>query len=291
MQSMTGFGQAQGDNGRYTVSVSARSVNGRFLDLALRVRDEYRALEPRIRERVGESVARGRVEVQVEIRPLAVSPRVVVREDVIRELHRALRPLAAAGVVSDTFAPGDLLRLSDAVVVERGEDAWSLEDDTLVLDVLGKALDALASARGSEGARLKVALEERLASLRSLASQLDERRQATQRDLLASLRRRLADLLEDRAVDETRLAQEVALLADRSDVTEEIDRLRAHLDHLEEVLAAKGASGKRLDFLVQEVFRELNTLGSKCRAQDVVRLVLDAKVIAEQVREQVQNVE
>ena len=121
--------------------------------------------------------------------------------------------------------------------------------------------------------------------------QLSERRAGVSARLLADLRSRMQDLLGDRSLDEGRLAQEAALLADRSDVAEELDRLRLHLEHFDELLRSEGAVGKRMDFLAQEIFRELNTLGSKCRDAEMTRALLDAKVLCEQLREQVQNLE
>jgi len=157
--------------------------------------------------------------------------------------------------------------------------------------VAGEALAQLVASREREGASLQAAMEERLALLAKVADRLDALRAPVAGELAAAMKRRLAELLAGQPLDEARLAQEVALLVDRSDVTEELDRLRAHLGHFREVAAERGPSGKRLDFLTQEIFRELNTTGSKCRNHEMTRAVLDAKVLCEQIREQVQNVE
>jgi uncharacterized protein (TIGR00255 family) len=149
----------------------------------------------------------------------------------------------------------------------------------------------LTAGRDTEGAVLAAALAERLAALGSTVDRLDALRGPALEESAAALRRRVADLLAGQPLDEGRVAQEVAQLADRGDVSEEIDRLRSHLGHFRGLLADAGPTGKRLDFLTQEIFRELNTLGAKCRNAEMVRAVLDAKVLCEQLREQVQNVE
>jgi uncharacterized protein (TIGR00255 family) len=142
-----------------------------------------------------------------------------------------------------------------------------------------------------EGANLAAVMEERTRALGVIVARLDTLRAPVREELGSALRRRVEELLGGQNLDEVRVAQEVALLVDRSDVSEEIDRLRSHLDHFRSILRDAGPAGKRLDFLTQEIFRELNTLGAKCRNAEMTRAVLDAKVLCEQIREQVQNVE
>ena len=292
MRSMTGFGQAQADNGRYSVAVTLRSVNGKFLDLVVRLRDEYRAAEAPARDLLAGELARGRVEAGLEIRPLAVGKVVVeVRKDVVRALHQASASLIAEGLVGAELTLGDLLRIPEAVEVRAAEADWQPADLDLVLSVIRLALAELVSARVLEGAKLRAALLERLAALEGLAERLEPLVPAAQQEAAEALRRRIQTLLGTVPVDEQRLAQEVAVQADRADVREELDRLKVHLQHFREVVDQPGAVGKRLDFLVQEIFRELNTLGAKCRHPEVTRLLLDAKTLGEQIREQAQNVE
>lgn len=292
MRSMTGFGQGQGENGRYAVAVTLRSVNGKFLDLVLRLRDEYRAAEAPLRELLSAALARGRVEAGLEIRPLTAGRAVVeVRQEIVRALHQATAPLIAEGLVSSGLTLGELLRVPEAVAIRPAELDWQPADLELVLSVAGLALAELVSARAHEGAKLRAALLERLEALEAIAGRLEPLVPAAQQEAAEALRRRLAALLGAVPVDEQRLAQEVAVAADRADVSEELDRLRLHLQHFREVMDQPGALGKRLDFLVQEIFRELNTLGAKCRHPEVTRLLLDGKTLGEQLREQVQNVE
>jgi uncharacterized protein (TIGR00255 family) len=228
----------------------------------------------------------------VEVTPLELRrPEVAVDAEVVRALHAAVTELASQGIMSPDLRLGDLSRLPEAVRVRMPAAVWEADDQTLLLRAADLALEQFLASRSLEGGKLRGILEERLHGLADLRQRLTERRRDAAHELVASLRGRIAELLDGRTLDEDRLAQEVALLVDRSDIAEELDRLGSHLEHFHEVMADAGAIGKRLDFLTQEIFRELNTLGSKCRDAQMIRWVLDAKVLCEQLREQVQNVE
>ncbi len=292
MRSMTGFGQAWRENQRFRMTVTLRGVNHRFLDLSLRLRDEQRRQEPALRDLLTSRLWRGRVEVNVDVVALG-SPGAEV--SINREMAAAVRSLVdeleADGLVSGRLAFGDLLLLPEFVRLEIPEPEWTAADSAMLLGVAEDALEQMIEARSAEGEKLVSALVERLEGLRRLAVELAELRQGTMKELAATLRRRISELLAGEAVEENRLAQEVAYLVDRSDVSEELDRLQSHLDHFRTIMSRDGSVGKRLDFLTQEIFRELNTLGSKCRDSEMIRRVLDAKVLCEQLREQVQNIE
>ena len=292
MRSMTGYGEASGENARYGITVSLRAVNHRFLDVQLRIGDELRSSEAALRDLLGKEVSRGRVEARVEVRPVAERKvEVQVNMGVVRAAHATIHQLVEAGLVERGLSAGDLLRLPEAFRVDVGSEAWEPEDHELLLRVAGEAVTQLVAGREREGANLVAILDERLNGLDAVVVRLDGMRGNVREEIAAALRKRLAELLGGQPLDEARIAQEVALLVDRSDVSEEIDRLRAHVEHFRSVTREPGAAGKRLDFLTQEIFRELNTLGAKCRNAEMTRAVLDAKVLSEQMREQVQNVE
>jgi uncharacterized protein (TIGR00255 family) len=292
MRSMTGYGEASGESARHGVTVSLKAVNHRFFDLVLRLGDELRSSEQALRDVLGKEVSRGRVEARVEVRPVAERKATVqVHMGVVREAHAAIHQLAEAGLVERGLSAGDLLRIPEAFRVEIASEEWSPEDHELLLRVAGDAVAQLVAGRETEGANLAAVMEERTHALDTIVARLDTLRGPVREELGAALRRRVDELLGGQSLDEARVAQEVALLVDRSDVSEEIDRLRSHLDHFRSILRDAGPAGKRLDFLTQEIFRELNTLGAKCRNAEMTRAVLDAKVLCEQIREQVQNVE
>lgn len=292
MRSMTGYGEAAGENARHAVSVSLKAVNHRFLDLQLRTGDELRTSEGVVRDLISREISRGRVEARVEARPLAERRADVhVHLGIVRAAHGATHQLVEEGLVATGLAAGDLLRIPEAFRVEFAAEAWDGDDHALLERVTREAVTQLVASRETEGASLAMVLEEKVRVLGEVVARLDVLRGPVRDEIASGLRRRLGELLSGHAVDEGRLAQEVALLVDRSDVSEEIDRLRSHFDHFRAVARESGPSGKRLDFLTQEIFRELNTLGAKCRNAEMTRAVLDAKVLCEQIREQVQNVE
>ncbi|MEM9290583.1 MAG: YicC/YloC family endoribonuclease [Acidobacteriota bacterium] len=292
--SMTGIGQARGANASYEISVVLRSVNHRFLDLKLRLEETFLTSEAPLRELLSSALVRGRVDVRVEIRPLDGSEgRLVVRREMLRTLHHALEGLEQEGLLaSSRLQAGDLLRLPQVLELDPGGSEWSPADHALLLDVAGRALNQLVEARRTEGQKLEAVLDEKLELLRQRIRQLEEQRVRAVEEMRTALERRLAELLARvEELDPGRLEQEIALLVDRSDVSEELDRLSSHLDHFEKLMAETGSVGKRLDFLTQEIFRELNTIGSKCRHSPMTRMVLDSKSLCEQLREQVQNLE
>jgi len=292
MRSMTGFGEGAGENEHTRVSVTLRGVNHRYLDVVVKLRDELRGSEGRLRERIAARIWRGRVEVVVEIESLAAGAvEVSFDPHLVRALHAVSQELVDGGLIAHRLEFGDLLRIPDAVRIRSGNRNWSDDDDGVLLAALDQALDQFVVARETEGHALRAIFEERLDALGALTERPAERRAELPQQMATALNQRIRELADVPELDPDRLAQEVAILVDRSDVREELDRLGSHLDHFRAILDQDGSIGKRLDFLAQEIFRELNTVGSKCRDSDLTRGVLDGKTLCEQLREQVQNVE
>ena len=288
MHSMTGFGTAAGESSRYRVTADIRSVNHRSLDLVVRTREPYRSSEKALRDLIKSRVGRGRVELFLDVSYLGEET-----GDVELDRELATRVLAAVAEIPDVgpLAAGDLLRVPGVVNVTHAQREWLEDDEKLLMEVATRALDELAAAREREGAKLERDLEEGAAMLTAASLSLRARRGAVVEQSRESLQERVSALLEGAHLDEARLEQEVALLVEKSDVEEELERLSAHIEHLGEAFAAVGPVGKRIDFLLQEVMRELNTVGAKCRDLEMSRTVLEARLAAEQMREQVQNVE
>lgn len=291
---MTGFAQGAAEIADRRVEVSVQAVNHRNLDLVFRMPEELRPLEGELRRRVTALVGRGRCEISIRWQPVAPRPpRIRISTDAVRAVRESARELVDHGLVEDRLTLGELLRLPQLIEVESAPDVWDDAARTRLIDLVDEALVAFDSARRAEGARLAGALDRSLGQLRVLADDLERRRAEISGRIESSLRARLDELLPggSAAVPPERLAQEVVLLAERADVREELDRLRAHLDHFAEVAAGEGPVGKRLEFLTQEILRELNTLGAKSRDAETTRRVVDGKVACEQIREQIQNVE
>jgi uncharacterized protein (TIGR00255 family) len=289
---MTGFGAASGENGRYRVTVEVRSVNHRGLDLVLRLKEACRVAEPELRAMIKERLHRGRVEMAVNAEPVSVPEQTA---DIDRGLAAALGRLAAElrsqGLAEGPLGPGDLLRVPGLVRTATLETAWSEEDQGLLRQVAGAALDRVVESRRLEGASLEDELRHGFQRVRELVGTLSERRGDVTRHCQRMLEERLRSLLGDALPDRQRLEQEIALLVEKSDVNEELERLRAHLDHAEAVFSGPPPTGRRLDVLLQEMLREVSTIGAKCRDLEMSRTVIEARLVCEQLREQVQNVE
>lgn len=292
MRSMTGFGQASWQGGGKRLSVEVRSVNQRFLDVKLSLPRECQAWEAELRELVSGVAERGKVDVTV-FRAGSAGDDVAVEAN--EPLARAIlagwqglqRRLKLAGAIDIGLLMGrgnDLVR-----VVERRADAGA--DLPQVKRLLAGALRDFNRARDREGRLLQADMQARLKRLRALHATLRKRAAALVPELARRLGERVAALLGRGTVSEERLVQEAALLAERCDVTEELVRLDSHLDRLGELLRQKGSVGKAIDFLIQEIHREVNTVASKSGDLAVTNLTLEAKGEIEKLREQVQNVE
>jgi uncharacterized protein (TIGR00255 family) len=286
ISSMTGYAAASADTGRGTLGIELRSVNGRFLDLSLRVAEELRALEPMLREAITQRVARGKVDCRVFF--LASSAHSPERLDAA-----ALARLKALAEEAARAFPGAApLRIADVLRWPGVVAAAPAAEDVLrpaAERLCGQVLDELLAARRREGAKLAAAVAERVASMRRRIDDVAPLVPQSIALYAEKLKERLREAIG--SADDERIRTEVALFAARSDVGEEIDRLRAHLGEVERTLAKGGAAGKRLDFLAQELNREANTLASKAASQALSDCALELKLLVEQIREQVQNIE
>jgi uncharacterized protein (TIGR00255 family) len=290
MKSMTGFGRAAATLPDGTeANVVVRGVNHRFLDVALKLRDEYAALEPAIRKAVAAVAARGHVDVLVRTtRPAGAG--VKIDMDAAERYAREWREDSSKRGLPGELTARDLLSLPGVLRAEENADGDSSFEASL-LGLVEQALRDFDETRAREGAALSLAFEEILKRIETGVARLDAERVGVSERIQSSLRERIAKLAAGVALDDGRLEQEVALLADRADITEEIDRLKTHLAELRRLLAAGGPVGRRLDHLAQEIHREVNTSGSKVRETGAARLVLDLKADLEAFKEQVQNVE
>jgi uncharacterized protein (TIGR00255 family) len=293
LRSMTGFGQAQGDlSPRLTVQVRLTTVNARFLEVSLRThpRMETTELEVAMRPVLAERLSRGRVHAVMEWRAIASeSPSLVFHWEVASGLLGAL----AERPTELELAPltlRDLLALP-GFVEGTGDVSLSPDEQQAFLALVAAAADGAVAAREREAAALRPQIEGEVAELETFQRWLAEVNGKLRETLLERLRARLAGLLNGMDVDQDRLLQEAAIAAERADVAEEVQRLAAHLAHLRDLLAKGGAVGKKLDFLLQEMLREVNTAASKCREVGVGERVVGAKAALDKLREQCANLE
>jgi uncharacterized protein (TIGR00255 family) len=294
--SMTGFASVSREDDLASVAVTLKAVNHRYLDFQVRAPQWLAPLEPAMRALVQKRVTRGRVEMSVALQMRrAAAVEVELNLPLVNALVTAVDEARAAGLVEGVLGPGDLLRLPQALTI-REQASPAGEGDLaaiggLVERTVGDALGALDEMRRHEGRSLRADLDARRATL---ASSIDEVGRETERgeaELRARLARRVDELRGDLAIEPAALAQEVVKFVARSDISEELVRFRAHLDHWATLSDGPEPCGRKLDFLLQEMNREVNTIGSKAEGRGISELIVGMKAELEKMREQVRNVE
>jgi uncharacterized protein (TIGR00255 family) len=291
LQSMTGYGTAARETEKLQASVSARSLNHRYLDLTVHLARRLMPLEADVKRLVQSRLQRGKVEVVVQASFRDESGGVVVAaRPLVAGLVRALREAKAEHGLAGELQVGDVARFPGAFEVV---EAQSLDEPRRgeVLAVVAEALDGLVAMRRSEGAHLRGVLTQALAAVEEAASRLEALSARERETRVATLHEKARTFVRELGLEEARLYQEVVRLADRQDVAEEVERLRGHVGQAREALEGDGPCGKRLDFLAQEMAREANTLGSKSASAALAREVVSLKAEVERFREQVQNLE
>jgi len=286
IKSMTGFARYQTTGAWGQLVWELRTVNHRYLDVSFRVPEPMRALESEFRSRISRRVARGKCEASLKLDLSATEQgRLDIDTDRLHALAGGIRQVSEA---LDVHAPDPLRVLAWPGVVRQVE----VDQEVLnaaALEALDGGLDALAEARQREGEKIDAMLRERADGIDALVVQVTERLPALRGEWETRLRERLAEYRTE--LDESRVEQEFLLLLNRTDAAEELDRLKAHVQEIRAILKRKEPVGRRLDFLIQELNREANTLGSKSQDTEVTRAAVELKVLIEQMREQVQNVE
>jgi uncharacterized protein (TIGR00255 family) len=296
IKSMTGFASLTHEDERATLAVTIRAVNHRFLDLQLRIPQALADLEPRVRALLQKRLARGRVEVAIsmQLRTVAV-PAVEFNADFANALSTALEEARQRGLISGTLTPGDLLRLPQAITIRdrpaEADPALEAQLAASVESAVEQALADLDAMRAREGAHLRADFDARRHTLAMfvdrVAAAADEGRGALEERLHARIR----EISMELPIDQAMMAQEIVRAAARSDISEEVTRFRAHLAHWEALQHGDEPCGRKLDFLLQEMNREVNTIGAKADGLRVSELIINAKAELEKMREQVQNVE
>jgi uncharacterized protein (TIGR00255 family) len=295
IKSMTGFASLTREYEAATVSVTIKSVNHRFLDLQLRIPSTIAALETRLRSLVQRRVARGRVEVVVGLQQRrAAALDVELNEEFLTALGGAIERARQQGYVEGVMTPGDLLRFPQALTIRERVDEPDAEGLTLgpmIEGTVDAALDELDAMRTTEGGYLRADLDGRRILLGDLFARVAQAADLGMEGLRSRLIERVQELRADALADEAMVAQEIAKFAGRSDITEEVVRFRGHLDHWRALSDSPEPCGRKLDFLLQEMNREVNTTGSKAEGPAVSEIIVSLKAELEKMREQVQNVE
>ena len=296
IKSMTGFASATRESEHATITVTVRAVNHRHLDLQLRVPQSLAESETRIRAGVQRRISRGRVELAVSVQYRhAASVEVEFNESLAAALSAALETARSRGIVDGPLTTGDLLRLPQALAIRERpveKDAAMIAELMQMLEAgVEEALTQLDTMRATEGQHLNGDLEMRRGGLATLVEEINEAADQGTIELQNRLAARVQELVADIPVDANLIAQEIVRTAARSDISEEVARFRAHLAHWQSLTESAEPCGRKLDFLLQEMNREVNTMGSKADGLRVSNLVIAAKAELEKMREQVQNIE
>lgn len=290
IRSMTGFGRSGVQDSGYEVNCELKTVNHRYFDIHTRMPRRYSFLEDRIKEALKKDLQRGRIEISINIEKMQDMARnIKVDKGLAIAYHDSLKDLAEKLNISSEFRAIDIFRLPDVFNLVDEQ-----EDPEVIWAVLNRALDeamlSLVDMRSKEGANLARDIAERNAYILSAIERLEMRSPLVVKEYQERLLKRIVEMTNNVA-DEGRVIQEAAIFADKASITEEIVRLKSHTQHLGDLLAGNQAVGRKLDFLVQEMFREINTIASKANDIEMSQIVVDVKAELEKIREQVQNIE
>ena len=289
MLSMTGYGRAMCEVDGRQLSIELKSVNHRFLDLSFRMPRNLMFLEDDARKLIGARLARGHVDVFMTYRNLRSDAKQVIVDRALFDAYAAALDTVADSGLRDDRTLMSIARMPDVMVITEGEeDQEALR--ALLRQTLAQALDALVAMREREGVEMAADLNRKVDAIEEMTGQIEARYPQTVAEYTARLRASIEELIGQN-VDETRLLTEVAVMADRSAIAEETVRLHSHIQQLRECFAKSEPIGRRLDFLVQELNREVNTISSKSQDIPITRLAVDCKAEIEKLREQLQNVE
>jgi len=292
---MTGFASLTRDDERGTIGITLRAVNHRFLDMQIRLPPQLADVEPKLRAQIQRRLTRGRIELTLALQlRQPPAPVVELQEEFARALSAAMDVARERGLVKGDLSPGDLLRIPQAFNIrDRVAETETLGRvfGTIVEDGVDAAIDALETMRIREGGHLAADLDARKAVLAALIENLARAAETGRRELEARLGERVKEIMANVPADPAAVAQEIVRVAQRSDISEEVSRFRGHLSHWDALVTGAEPCGRKLDFLLQEMNREINTIGSKADGLQVSELIIQAKAELERMREQVQNVE
>lgn len=291
IKSMTGYGQAVSSFDDYRIAIELKTVNNRYLDTSVRVYKQFSFVEESVRELINGKISRGKVDAAILFDNIKKDDRVVtLNKEVAEGYFEALKNMAEIFGIENDVKTSSLSAFPDIFTIEKKEqDKEKICED--VKSVLSLALDDLKNSRMREGERLKRFFDESLLKMADLVGKIESRSPETIAEFAQRIKQRVEDFTNGITIDESRLLAEVCLYTDKINITEEITRFMSHLKEFKSLLDSNIPVGRKLDFTVQELNREANTMGSKCNDYEISRLVVELKSEIEKVREQVQNIE
>jgi len=293
LYSMTGYGRATVSQDDATITVEAKSVNSRFLDISVRMPQIFSQYEYEIRKLVPKYISRGKVSITVEITDSIKSRlwEMSLNEVMVDKYARIIEEIDSRIMPERTVVSLDRFLFMDDIFIRRLDESVVQSVGRMILSATESALKELKKSRRAEGKTLQKDIQKRVSNLKNLLRRLKRLHESTQPQRFRTLREEVKKLVEDLEIDPLRLSQEVALLASKADCTEEIVRLESHIRRIEEGLKSRKPVGSLLNFVLQECFREINTIGSKTDVAEISNIVIDLKEEIERIKEQVQNIE
>ena len=293
VKSMTGYGRARCTVHNRDITVEVRSVNNRYLDTSVKLPRSFVFAEDAIRQIVQKNVSRGKVDVFVSIDSFGADATVVSVNQALAESYlAALQKISslAPGMMQSEYSAADIARFPDVLSITKAEENLeSMQAD--ICSVVEEALTAYNAMRSAEGSKLSDDIVSRIDAIEELTSRIEARSPETVLEYREKLKVRMKEVLQSTTIDETRILMEAAIYADKVAVDEETVRLRSHLSQLRGMMESEVPVGRKMDFLIQEINRESNTIGSKCNDLEIAGVVVELKAIIEKMREQVQNIE
>jgi len=289
MKSMTGFGKSEAETKYGKVVVEARSENHRFLDIKILLPESVSSIEPELAETVKKLILRGKLRITVSLEGAKLAPP-VLNLDLAKQLRKSLETLKKELGIKEELRLEHFLTVKDIFTTE-ARDRLSGSDVLEIENVLRRAIQKLDDTRKSEGKKLEKDFKERLDKIENLTRTISTKRKDFMKTASLKLKERISKILEENQIDEARLYQETAFLTERSDITEELVRLKAHIGKFRETIRNKGSIGKELDFLLQEMNREAGTIAAKAKDAEISHFTIDLRSELEKIREQLQNIE
>ena len=290
MKSMTGFGRASLESNGKNYIIEIKTVNNKYSDITVKSTKRLSFTEDKIRKQIANRITRGKVEVSVSFFDFSnKSKNVVLNKEVAKEYIKQLREIADENNLSENISVVEIAKLPDILNSIDSDNDEEIASE--VLQCLNMALDSLIEMRKAEGENIKQDLLVRIERVKNLVDKIAENSKGIVEEYVSKLEKRVKEILKTDVVDENRIAQEAVIYADKTSIEEELTRLNSHIVQFKELVNSDGPVGKKLDFMIQEMNRETNTIGSKAGSGEITKAVIDLKVELEDIREQIQNIE
>ena len=290
MKSMTGFGRANLESNGKNYMIDIKTVNNKYSDITVKSPKRLSFMEDKIRKQVANRITRGKVEVSVSFFDFSnKSKNVVLNKEIAKEYIKQLREIADENNLSENISVVEIAKLPDILNSIDSDNDEEITNETL--QCLNMALDSLIDMRKAEGENIKQDLLVRIERVKNLVDRITANSKGIVEEYVSKLEKRVKEILKNDVVDENRIAQEAVIYADKTSIEEELTRLNSHIVQFKELVNSDGPVGKKLDFMIQEMNRETNTIGSKAGSGEITKAVIDLKVELEDIREQIQNIE